>query len=94
MAETNQIKLSKNIFQGNLTANSTFESRQVTFAIHETEYGKSEAFFNYMSWCHCFIFVDIPWITVALLNIFIMRKMRERSRVQGITLQSKGPDKN
>ena len=54
-------------------------SNDTTYSIEKTEYGLSQGAIHYEFWCHCIVLVLAPWITIATLNVLIIKKLRERT---------------
>lgn len=51
-----------------------------TGLIKFTKYGLSDAYKQYEFWCHCMVLVLVPWLMIAVLNILMVKKLRNRMK--------------
>ena len=52
-------------------------SNESIWVLHETEFSKSQANFEYKFWIHCFLFCVLPLAIMIGLNVSIAKSIRE-----------------
>lgn len=52
-----------------------------TAFINLTKYGSSDAYMRYELWGHCIVLVLVPWLTIAVLNVLMVKTLRNRMKL-------------